>query len=97
MIDGLFLFSLCKYSVCGHSDLKPCIFCFSVYNGAMFRVATGIIITIGGLFFLVGGLLEQEGSAIVGAVAIVIGIAILMNKKEDEIEQIKNNTHKDHE
>lgn len=63
----------------------------------MFRVATGIIITIGGLFFLVGGLLEQEGSAIVGAVAIVIGIAILMNKKEDEIEQIKNNTHKDHE
>jgi len=63
----------------------------------MFRIVTGSIITLVGLFFLVGGIMRLGVPIIFGVAAIVIGGAILLNKKEDEIEQIKNTNHKNYE
>ena len=63
----------------------------------MFRIITGAIISLGGLFLLVGGVMEREGSAVVGLIALAIGVAILLNKKEDEIEEITNDKNDTHE
>ncbi len=63
----------------------------------MFRIVTGAVITIMGLFLLVCGIVEQNVSAIFGIVVIAIGVAILLNKQEDEIEEIKNDKNINHE
>jgi len=63
----------------------------------MFRILTGIVVTAIGLGLLIAGLTADGSTAIFGIGVSVIGIAILLNKKEDEIEQIKSNITKNHD
>lgn len=63
----------------------------------MFRIITGVIITIVGLGFLLGEILDKNISTILGMFMIAIGMTIVLNKQEDEIEQIKSDKHIKHE
>ena len=56
----------------------------------MFRIATGIVIVLIALSLLLAGSAEGVGAMIPGIVFLVVGIAILVNKHEDDIEEIKS-------
>lgn len=63
----------------------------------MFRIITGAVITIVGLGFLLGGIFDKNISAILSVFVIAIGMTIVLNKQEDEIEQIKSDKQINHE
>lgn len=56
----------------------------------MFRIITGSVIFLIGLGFLIGSVIEQDISGLFGIAIIAVGVAILLNKHEDEIEEIKS-------
>lgn len=68
-----------------------------LYNEFMFRIMTGSIIASIGVILLILGIVEQSVSLIFSITLIALGIVILLNKKEDEIEQIKSNKQIHHE
>lgn len=61
--------------------------------GAISRTITGLILGFSAIFFIVGGIVSEKSidfiSIIVGIFLLGLGIFIIFNKKEDEIEQIK--------
>lgn len=67
------------------------------YNGHVFRIITGVAIIVIGLGFLLDGIFVQSALAVFGIIISAIGVAILLNKKEDEIEEIKNDKNINHE
>lgn len=56
----------------------------------MFRIATGSAVLLFGLWFFYLAVTETWWLLIHGSVISAIGIAILLNKKEDDIEEIKS-------
>ncbi|MFN3188185.1 MAG: hypothetical protein ACK42D_01395 [Candidatus Paceibacteria bacterium] len=63
----------------------------------MFRITTGLIITGAGLILLIMGIMGYGASLIISVIVTAIGVAILLNKREDEIEQIKNDKNNNHD
>ncbi len=54
------------------------------------RTITGVLVVLFGLFLIIFGLFENLRALLIyGVFAIIIGFSILLNKKEDEIEEIK--------
>ena len=56
----------------------------------MFRIITGIVLILVGLVLLYFAVVESLIMLIHAGVVGGLGIAILLNKKEDEIEKINN-------
>jgi uncharacterized membrane protein len=56
----------------------------------MFRIITGIVVIIIGLLFITNIVDEGFSGTLPGIVIMVIGIAILLNKDEDKIEEVNN-------
>jgi hypothetical protein len=56
----------------------------------MFRVITGIVITIIGLSLALIGWQTDLFTGIIGLVIVGLGLAIILNKDEDKIEKINN-------
>jgi hypothetical protein len=54
------------------------------------RTITGIISVLFGLFLTILGILIDPWILIYGIPIIIIGVFIFFNKKEDDIEEIKN-------
>jgi len=57
------------------------------------RLITGLVMIIGGLFLIIWSFFIKEASwvaLIYGIPILIIGIFILLNKKEDKIEEIKS-------
>lgn len=67
------------------------------YNKLVFRITTGLIITGAGLILLIMGIMGYGASLIISVIVTAIGVAILLNKREDEIEQIKNDKNNNHD
>lgn len=61
-----------------------------VYTIPMFRIITGSIVVLLGLGLAWFGAHDGIGSLVFGLVFAAIGVAILLNKQEDEIEEISN-------
>ena len=61
----------------------------------MFRIVTGIIVTIVGLCFVFLAVTTTWFFLIHAAVTVGIGVAILFNTKEDAIEEIKTTSDKE--
>jgi len=53
------------------------------------RLITGLILSLGGLAIILVSIFTTAIFIIYGLVALVVGIAILINNREDRIEQIK--------
>ncbi len=56
------------------------------------RLITGIVMIVGGLFLIILSFFVKEASWVAlmyGIPILIIGVFILLNKKEDKIEQIK--------
>ncbi len=56
------------------------------------RLITGVVMIVGGLFLIILSFFIKEASWVAlmyGIPLFIIGIFILLNKKEDKIEQIK--------
>ena len=64
-----------------------------VYNEPMFRIITGVAVIAFGLWLIY--MLYPAGifATLYGLVMTGVGVAILLNKKEDEIEEITKDTH----
>jgi len=62
-----------------------------LYNKGMFRIITGIVVISAGAWFILASVREAIGLLIPGGIIIAIGITILLNTREDDIEEIKNN------
>lgn len=60
----------------------------------MFRIITGIVILTFGLWLLCMGAQEELVATIPGLIMAGVGVAILLNKKEDDIEKINEDEHK---
>lgn len=56
----------------------------------MFRIVTGVVVIIVGLVLVYFGFQEAKFLAIYGIGISIVGIVIIFNKHEDEIEEIKN-------
>ena len=63
----------------------------------MFRIGTGIVVILFGLWLLIVSFGKGIGVLIPGVVVLIIGIVILLNKNEDTIEEIKHSKQKEHE
>lgn len=63
----------------------------------MFRIITGAIIILLGFSLLLSGGLVLGVSIIFPLLIIAVGGVIVLNNKEDEIEQIKSNKQTNHE
>lgn len=61
----------------------------------MFRIVTGAVLLLAGLVFVYFGLTEAWVLFIHASVLIAIGVAILVNRSEDSIEEIKSNDKTD--
>lgn len=57
----------------------------------MYRIGTGIGVVLLGLWLISVGLNYDVGLLIIGIVLAGVGLAILLNKSEDEIEEIHDN------
>lgn len=62
-----------------------------LYNGVMFRIVTGIVVMLFGVGLIYVGTGEEWPVLIYGMVAVGVGIAIMLNKNEDTIEEITHN------
>lgn len=60
------------------------------YNSDMFRIGTGIAVILVGLWLSVEGYAEGLLEMLPGSIVVAIGIAILLNKNEDKIEEVTN-------
>ena len=56
----------------------------------MFRIITGLLVVLFGLWLLWSSLEAGIVVAIFGVIAVIVGGVIVLNKREDEIEEIKN-------
>jgi thiol:disulfide interchange protein len=61
----------------------------------MFRIITGIIVLLFGLWLVYALYPEGWWATLYGLFVAGIGVAILMNKKEDEIEEITGEEDQD--
>ncbi len=57
----------------------------------LIRLVTGVLCIVFGLFFVFLGIVSLTDyiTAFVGLFFVVVGVYIIFNKKEDEVEQIK--------
>lgn len=56
----------------------------------MFRIVTGVVVIAVGLVVAYFGLDESWFLALCGGGIVIVGVAIIVNKHEDEIEEIKS-------